>query len=567
MKQMNPYLKALFAYLLIVLMTGCGIEDPEAFLDDVTDGIVLNVNTDIFRVPLAIQLTNANQTTLWKQEHVQIQVLGVHASEIYATNGRRTLTFSDGFVEIGVDRTRTISEGNPLEFVVNVQSEGFLPVSKKVILQDTTFRLLTVSMVEKAALPKGTAAQDTVFMIEDNGNQDTIVLETAVVTEQQAPTTVEIAPETQLMGEDTETLKGEVSSQLVYFDGTNTEAQQAFPGGLVTNSAKDSLGNDLGAVEVLPVGFISFDIFLGNEEVKTFSKPVSITLPINELAINPVMDRAFVAGDQIPVWSLNEDSGEWQEEGIAIVASEENGLVARFAINHLSWWSLHYVNEGACDGSQPIAMNISSPFSADCTAPIYYWELWDETNNTLIGTGQFLSVKDSSTHFLFDIPNEKVVYLDMYDQKDAACRSLLYRSNTMVTSCNGTFDIDLNTELASLQPYVIQATMSGICRGSGSDLIVRPNFNVYYRNDHCEVWNFLGEAENGFFCTANLQKGDTYDFRAFYGEATYDFEAVTIENQSIDYNGYTVDITLGADGADLEISEVVLDDEFCSLVQ
>ena len=565
MKTKINYFTALLLSLLFFL-TSCGLQDPDTFLDEVTDGIVLNVNTDLFNIPLAVQLTTTDQQLLGDRP-VTITVLGKNADEIYATNGKKSLSASQGFVEVGVDRERIISKQNPLEVVMQFSIEGFLPVSKKVILQDSSFRLLNIPMVEKAALPEGSVANETVFVVEETGNPDTIIIETTEIDTTQDQTVVEIAPETILMNENSESVEGEISSQIVYFDGTEMEAQEAFPGGTVTSGAKDADGNDLGSVELAPVGFISFDLFLGDQEIKTFSQPVKITIPISNDAQNLDMGRPVSAGDEIPLWSLNETTGEWIEEGKGIVKAGNNGLIANFEITHLSWWSLHYVGSNACDGAEPITLNISSPFSSDCQAPIFFWELLDAATDMVIGTGQFLSVQDGSKPQLIDIPSDKSVYLEMFDQKDASCRNLLFTSATFTTSCNGMVDINLTSALTNYPTYVIEATMSGICQGSGSDLIVNPSFNVYYRPNNCIEWSFLGEAEDGFFCTANLAKGSTYDFRAFYGDETYDFDAVTIENQSIEYNGYTINITLGDTSADLEISDVVLDEEFCSLVE
>lgn len=553
---------------LATVMAGCSLDDPEALLEKVTEGVILNVNTDIFRVPVGVQLVNANKKEVWKNDNAVIRLQGKDADLIYATDGKKSFKPSQGFIELGVNKNFDISTNNPLDFVIEIKAEGFLPVFRKVSIKDTTYRLMNINLVELSDLPTGTEKRDTIVRIGDKGTEIDLSLEFEKKVDEALVPRVFIREGTKLANEAEEELTGEVEVQVVYFDGNSVDAQQAFPGGLVTDGVLDQQGNSMGTVSLVPVSFISFDMYVGDEEVKTFSDPVEVSVPINAMTINPETGSLIKAGDIIKVWSLNEVTGNWELEGETMVAMEDGQLFTTFEIPHLSWWSVHFVEEGACDETQPMTLNIISPFNNSCNAPVYYWELWsDEAPYGQIGTGQFLSVQNGIAHYMADIPSDKPVKLRMYNYIESNCRTLLYESSTFTTGCDASYTADLTMALADLQTYPIMAQMSGICSGSNSDLIVKPTFNVYYRPIGCEEWNFLGKAIDGAFCTANLSKGFTYDFRAFFGENSYDFESITIKNQTITYNDFSVDVVLGAESADLIIEDVVLDDEFCSLVQ
>jgi hypothetical protein len=56
----------------------------------------------------------------------------------------------------------------------------------------------------------------------------------------------------------------------------------------------------------------------------------------------PIYTSGAMAGDKIPLWSINEDNGSWVEEGTGtVVVSEDSptGLSMRAVIGHLSWWN------------------------------------------------------------------------------------------------------------------------------------------------------------------------------------------------------------------------------------
>ncbi len=59
--------------------------------------------------------------------------------------------------------------------------------------------------------------------------------------------------------------------------------------------------------------------------------------------INPNTNATIKAGETIPMWSLNDETGQWRAEGNATFATNAAGkLVARLQITHLSDWTCAY---------------------------------------------------------------------------------------------------------------------------------------------------------------------------------------------------------------------------------
>lgn len=65
-----------------------------------------------------------------------------------------------------------------------------------------------------------------------------------------------------------------------------------------------------------------------------------ITMPI--YADRDLDGRLFVAGDRIPLWSLDEQSGSWINEGEGVLvasASAPTGLAMQASVQHFTWWN------------------------------------------------------------------------------------------------------------------------------------------------------------------------------------------------------------------------------------
>ena len=100
----------------------------------------------------------------------------------------------------------------------------------------------------------------------------------------------------------------------------------------------------------------------GGKAVKSFSKPLDITLSINPDLENPETDLPVKVGDQIPVFSYDKNKDEWTEEGISTIAKDANGnLIANFKVPHLSTWIISWKIKGkTCKKSKTFKVRIKS---------------------------------------------------------------------------------------------------------------------------------------------------------------------------------------------------------------
>ncbi len=136
-----------------------------------------------------------------------------------------------------------------------------------------------------------------------------------------------ILPIEALVKEDGSIAKGDVSVSVTPVDvAFETES---FPGtfGAVREDGEEGV--------ILSYGVSEFSFMQDGEELQLAEgKKVKVLIP--------VYTGGARLGDQIPLWSVNEDNGKWVQEGTGIVVSSENsptGLALQAEIGHLSWWN------------------------------------------------------------------------------------------------------------------------------------------------------------------------------------------------------------------------------------
>ena len=130
-------------------------------------------------------------------------------------------------------------------------------------------------------------------------------------------------------------VSGSVEVALTPVDVSDVNARDAFPGSF---AAADNNG-DSGVL--LSFGVAEYHLTQGGERLQLAAgKQATLTVPIY---IDEYSDGSSVtAGDHIPLWSLDETSGQWIQEGMGTVVADSNsptGLGFEMIVGHLSWYN------------------------------------------------------------------------------------------------------------------------------------------------------------------------------------------------------------------------------------
>lgn len=129
-------------------------------------------------------------------------------------------------------------------------------------------------------------------------------------------------------------VSGDVTVSLASLDPGRPLELRAFPGEF------SGVRDDQSEVAIETFGPMEITVMQGGEEVNIApGQTAEIAFPIYD----------FDAPETIPLWSLDEATGRWVEEGIAVRSLDENGNdVYRSTITHMSWWNPDRPIERTC---------------------------------------------------------------------------------------------------------------------------------------------------------------------------------------------------------------------------
>ena len=536
---------------------------------DLTDGVVLNVNTDIIDTPVSISFVNSKPGGDIPG-NIDLDILGDGAPDIYTVTGEQNFTIVQGLVNIGIDKDASPSATDPIEFSLMVNANGFLPAVKKVIITDDQSRQhLTVHMVEEDNLPDGVSLELKNIGVNNNGISMDQSHETPLTPGKAEQVEISLEQGTKVYDTNGETLTGTLKMRLVHFDNRATDSQNAMEGFIEAGPALDESGISMGNKTIEPLGLYMLDILRGTKEVKTLSKPIAVRMTINPETTHPVSGEQVQVGDELPIWSLNEGTMAWQLEGTTIVEDNNGQLEVNYEQNHLSVWVVGYPLATCTEGS---TLKIRTSIPQDACDRFYYLELInDNTDRPVARKALTYSTLTNGTEIeLVQAPADIPVRLRVYSGVRACEQDLLAESQPF-EACGSDVDINFN-HLNMNDWYPISVSVGGYCETAGPDFAIAPTGNVLYRPYNCDgKYGFLGSVVNGKGCTATLKKGAKYDFKVRYGRSVYEYIGLTMEDKEIVYtlaNGDVVKIRIKGDqdSAVLFFEEIPIPEDYCDLI-
>lgn len=548
----------LFVLSSLLLTTTCKDLD----LDSITDGVVLNLNFDVFRTPVILNFVDASPSNTNPPSNLNVRITGPDQNRVYTTDGQRDITAQDGFMEISVDRQDPITPDNPLQLTVVAEAPGYLKTVQNVTLYDTSFQFIPVNMVSLTNLPQGVSRTNGTFAVTTTGASSNAAFATPLPNGKQERASVTVRSGTRVRDANGNELTGTVNVDMVHFDNRSEQSLNAFPGGLVADNVIGPDGNPLDPLQFVSAGFIALDMNVGNREVKTFSRPVEVTVGINPNTINPETGMTVRPGDTIPVWSLNDDTGQWTYESETVIRMNPIGqMEAEFEADHLSWWNLDWFYGNRCTWREPVTLNLQSNFEGDNT-PFAIARLVDDNTGARFGWPRWVNLRNNTPMRLYNIPSDRTLRLQILNSANYYCQSVVYESAPFSTSCQSHINIDVS----NYQPnnnLLVQAAVAGICEGENADIQVRPSAWIYFRESGCNYWSYLSYIFRGGFYSNRLELGAFYDFRVYYGGQRYDFTDVPMQSTTITVEDYTLDIELDNGVAYFNIQNLRVPDQYC----
>jgi hypothetical protein len=303
------------------------------------DNYTISVNTDVFSAPTSLLFVNAKEGADKQPADFALTISGKDANQVITSLGKNaSYPVTNGFSYLSLKKGVVPTAENPIVFKISGKAEGFESFVYDVVLTENSESNLEFKLIEEGVeLPRGLSELKTSAPLTGGSPTAPVVIQTEEETGTVQTAKMEMAAGTVMTGTDGKALTGTNLDVKVRYYDPRTEANDVVPGGLNPQDVLDKDGKPIkGGVQFMSAGMIKVDMTVDNQKVKGFDKPVATEIELTKGQDNPFTGKVLVAGDKIPTWSRNDETGQWKQEGEATVVQKGDVLVAQFDVKHLS---------------------------------------------------------------------------------------------------------------------------------------------------------------------------------------------------------------------------------------
>lgn len=476
--------------------------------------------------PTLVQFVNANANSTTKlPDAFRVTVTGTGASLLQVDGGGTNFTALKGYLPLSLVKGTAPTKNNPVTFCISATIPGYAPVSQTVTLTSGLPSAPIIKLVEYAKPVSGTTA----ITRESNvtaGTTPAVTINTPVNNDVTEASRISIASGTRLLdANNNEINASKLSSKVVYFSTGSTEAMDAFPGGFDLVNAIGPNGQPINnGATFVTAGLLSIDMMAGSTAVKGFSKPVTLSMEINPELVNPQTKQKVKAGDVIPIWSLNEQSGQWKYESTATVARNgSNKLAVDFPITHLSAWSANWYTTN-CGSDLTVNLripNVDQDINGDFQVSLV------TANDQPVATALANQIKDGSQVTLSNFP------------ADAGDLKVVVYSNTL----NGLTKLGETSFFGACGAGTVNVTLPGLTVVDyvKTDIKILAKCSNQQVVAHPSTWltlkdNTTGESISVYMndgeTSANLVNGHSYSISTTFAGKSYNSASFKLDKAS-----------------------------------
>ncbi len=525
---MKKTIQYIAAALTMTVFLGCE-KSPLDVVDSVDSYVGLSESFDIFEQTMMVEIVDANDPQTYP-EGMTITVTGQDADLVFESGGSRDFDPVDGKLYLIVNPSYAPEDGADLEFNINIEAPGYLPVNMEAYFStEEDDQLITIPMVNLENPPTGVANSAATFSLSGGALSGMQEVEVLPEGDKETGATVTLPDGVMFYDEDGNQLAGgAVEVSLTHFDSEQESSTNAFPGGFMPRSV---IGPDGSEEEVFfnTAGFASINMNVGGSKVKSFSDPVTVHMTLSDDVYNTDTEAAISVGDVVPIWSYEVETGQWVYEQEATIVEEEGELALSFDITHLSWYNVDFYGYRCSWWSANGGVNILDASGSSTNTGAYrrvYCELVFAHNNRPV------SYWAGKTYYLYPGQN-----LHFYNAPRYACKfriydgySRYYKGN-LITETSTFYPCDNTVNLtmpSGFFPEPITFKGTATCPNG---TVEKPSFYVYYKPTGTYYWRYLTYVRSGEAATTRLQVGETYDFYTYFNRRVY-LTTYTIEQQN-----------------------------------
>ena len=509
---------SILSLALVAFMISCEIpSDPSEIIE-------LRIHTDIFTHKGYVTITDVvDQTNLEGSAlKAKVTIEGDESStisDILVTEGGKitdTWIIKDGLAGFAVNPNHSFTK--PINFSLEISGKNYLTKTTSLTISPSDF----ITEVRETVLnienvPSGVAVADNKKSLSAGSNDEVITVVTNVST---TNTSLEVViPQNNVFKDQDGAAisSGDLTVQVVYFDGNEEEAMRSSINGNVA-SLIDENGEELTNVAITPIATADINMTVGSREVKGFENNIDISMDINADFINPETGVSIQAGDELSVFSTS-DNENWKFETTATVAVKGSKLVLDFPTDHLSTFSAGiFIN--LCDFGVSL---IPLPNGGAGYKTIYFGNFTLQNGIKLPTTALKISILGNTFLTLLNVP-----YYPATLSMDGF--------TTPELSWCGETEVDLSG-IQQTSGVTVDLKLSGKCNGYSS--IIPNNVKLFIDYDGTGTYTEVGLISEGEISIHNVILNKEYSLRVLYdGESEYG--TYTFTSEQMDILDYTI---------------------------
>lgn len=469
-----------------------------------------------------IQFVKANPAGAALPAQITVTIGGPGKDFVQTDNGGKDFVASNGLLPLSLTRFSTPTAASPIVFTVSANVTGYAPVFQKItISSEADLKNVIIPLVSFTTPPDGAAVSQTDKPLTGGVSVAETKIETAVsaVTPQSVELTIPAG--TQVLDANKQAINAtSLKTTIVYYGTTDKDALDAAAPFLVAvNPIGPNNQTITGPVSFVTAGAVSINMTAGTTEVKNFSKPINAEIEINPAFINPTTNAPIKVGDAVPVWSLNEGTGQWTYETSTTVTNVGGKLVAVVSISHLSTWALNFFTTTSC----PFTVTIN--LGADIKAYLGYTIVYEYNGQPMATLSGDIAANapagTTSIQLKNPIPFSLKGKVVVYTKTNAGLTKVV--ESPQLSNCT---DFTLNIPAPAFTDFV-DTDISFVAKCTNKNIIAYPT-----------TWMTLNDITDGTSSnvhmvdgkvSAKLKNGHSYNMGAVYDEKTYTSETIKID--------------------------------------
>lgn len=367
------------------------------------------------------------------------------------------------------------SPTNLVKYNIIAQVPGYLTTTQQLSISKVGRNFFRVNIMPIANPPAGvTVVVNNTAATAQNG----VVNTPATVTLPGGAASLAI-PSGIVMKDDGGTpLSGALNVTVVHFNNTSATAMQNFPGGLTPTVLLNNGSTQSGMFYSAGLAAITITDPSGRSASQFTNGSLELVSQISPQTINPNTQSTIVAGTVVPVWSLNENTGVWKEEGTATAVSTGGELKFTLQITHLSYFNIGWFTGTLCTSGKSFRFNTNTALPGPF---LIKGHVYRQLDNAFIKTISFY-VTDNQPMASTQLP-EGVPVRIVWDTENTSVINVAPSSQpTLLDDMCGTGTVDVNLIVnSSVNFTTVRLELSVFC-ASQPNVILKPSFMANCQN-------------------------------------------------------------------------------------